>query len=337
MVRILECKEFLNFHSLRIASIPLHVHNYDLHTVLGLARSTVQDLCLALRFREFYMQLRKYPFDNYTEWTKFGWFEELKDVEDDLDVLERMAQLYCIDEFAWSLDCFASSPSAVLGQLNLFQNLSVLYVELNCESVKDLPAINMPKLTSLDVRNKGTCSHTDHDCVVIHLLKCATNVKCIFITNTIFHSKESLDLLRRPLNCSYLSDCTIPLDLIDCGINFNSLTNEYITQGRCAELTDTFNIMRRQLLSVNWYESVDFHLRRLDADTKQETCSIVPVLELIKFLMRSRTLALHGHCKHKRKCRRVINKFLFSLNRGSIEAMDLLGHFGNNECNFFRI
>lgn len=128
------------------------------------------------------------------------------------------------------------------------QHLSELTIHVHCKTVIDLPSIQMPQLVKLNVNNVGdACKHNNRDCIVVHLMKSATNLKSASLTNTIIHSKESLDQLSRPLDSLYLVECRIPMNLIDCGVDFDSLKDRRVSYVKCKEFAKTSDVLWKMI------------------------------------------------------------------------------------------
>lgn len=225
MVKVLENAEYINFRKLHYAVFdiePLSVHKYSLFNVLDrylMICSTVEALCIALRLPATYKLLRSHDSSMFRK-SSIQWDDEYLTVEDDLEVLKRVADIYAITKIVCNPMHFCSGAKLALNQLSQIQQITELILTIHCERI-DSFKIDLPHLTYLQIRNENGCKHFEQDCISVELLRGTEKLHHLIIANMvitdvpIFRYIASDHILFKALNNVTIPDYDADHELLD--------------------------------------------------------------------------------------------------------------------------
>lgn len=228
MVKVLEITEYINFRKLHYAVFefdPLKVHEYTLVKVLDrylMICSTVEALCIALHLPDTYKLLRSHGSSMFRN-SSIQWDDEYLTVEDDLEVLKQVADIYAITKIACNPKHFFSGAKLALIQLSQIEQITELILTIDCERI-DSFEIHLPHLTYLQIRNENDCKHYERDCISVELLRGTEKLDHLVITNMvikdvpIFQYIASGQILFKVLNNVTIPDYDADHELLDVSL-----------------------------------------------------------------------------------------------------------------------
>lgn len=342
MVKILEWKEFLDLNALRdcVNEYPrLKVHEYTYEKVFRRVTSALQELCIFVKFPQFYMQMIENLPDDESDTeklTQFTWREEFSVVDDDLAVLQRIARFYAIEELTWQMDAFTSNRTIVLGTLDAFQHLTSLTLHFNCTEIGYVPALVLPLLENLHMTNNSKCTHIHNHCAVTRLMM--SIIGAHYVNLEVPALDSTIESLPRNDRVRFNRECLRPLAKVDLwkpnGVVGCDL---FVVTDKIAGLGNKMKRILWSLRAMGCMQSIIIRVGRARiahiiffvrlADIVDENISVI---EIVESLYRAERCIVHGKCSSH--CVNVFNPLLQPPYNQHSDVIDIVLFMEGKSC-----